>query len=226
MTGMGKINMAGALGYALALFNNPQSPILINLGIAGHQREAIGALCLGHKIIDRESGRCFYPQMPIAVPCTSYSVWTGSQPNSDYTEDVLYEMEAAGFYEMAVKFSSSELIQVLKVVSDNVGSSIANITEASVEEWVNRQLPAINALVAQLIGLRQINQTTTSAVYQELIDSFYFTVSRSLKLKALLQRWQLLKAGQVMTWREANLRNAKEVLSWLESQLEDVEFYL
>ena len=218
--------MAGALGYALALFNNPQSPILINLGIAGHRSEALGTLCLGHKIIDRDSGRCFYPQMPFMSPTTSYSVWTGNQPDTGYIEDVLYEMEAAGFYEMAVKFSTSELIQVLKVVSDNAQSSIAGINAAQTEEWLSRQLPTIDGIVTQLIGLRQINQATTNAVYQELIDSFHFTVSRSLTLKALLQRWQLLKGDQIMTWREANLRNAKELLIWIEYQLDNTPFYL
>jgi len=226
VTGIGKINMAGAVCYTLALFNNPPSPILINVGIAGHSKAAIGTLCLGHKIIDKESGRCFYPQMPFSISCTSYSVWTNSQPDNSYKNDVLYEMEAAGFYEMAVKFSSGELIQVVKIVSDTAQSSIAKISDAIVEEWFYRQLPAIEQIITRLIALRQITQMDENPLYQDLINSFHFTVSRSLKLKSLLQRWQLLKCDEVLTWRKAKARNAKELLIWIEQQLDDTDFYL
>lgn len=227
ITGMGKTNMAGAIGYAMALFNSSHyAPILINLGIAGHPSETVGTLCLGHKIIDIESGRCFYPQMPFAASCTSHSVQTGSRPNTGYAENLLSDMEAAGFYEMAVKFSSSELIQVMKIVSDNAQSTISHINETLTEEWIERQLPTIDQIVTRLIGLRETNQVETSPVYQELIDNFHFTLSRSLKLKALLRRWQLLKGNEIITWRETKSRNAKELLIWIEKQLDNTNFYL
>lgn len=218
--------MAGAVGYVLAFFGKPEAPILINLGIAGHRSEAIGTLCLGHKIIDTETGRCFYPQMPFNVNCPTYQVFTYGQPHTDYREGSLYDMEAAGFYEVAVKFSSSELIQVVKIVSDNLYSSVANIRNPLIEEWVECQLDAIDALVMDLIGLRNITLHEVSALYQQLIDRFHFTVNRSLKLKALLHRWRLLRGEQELAWACLNLRNAEEVLNWLECQLDEVEFYL
>lgn len=226
VTGIGKITMAGAVCYTLALFNNPPSPILINLGIAGHSKTAIGTLCLSHKIIDKESGRCFYPQIPFSTSCTSYSVWTNSQPDNSYKNDVLYEMEAAGFYEMAVKFSSSELIHALKIVSDNKQSPLSNIQGSLVEEWVAKHLATIDGIVAQLFKLRQNCLTSENALYQQLVNEFHFTVSRAVKLKLLLQKWQVLKEKETLAWREAGLKNAKEVLSWLEKQLDDVAFSL
>ena len=226
ITGIGKINMAGAMGYVLALFKKPTPPILINLGIGGQRDEPRGTLCLGHKIIERESGRCFYPQLPFSISCKTYSVITVCQPRNTYMTDELYEMEAAGFYEIAIKFSVSELIQVLKIVSDNALSPICDIDETLVETWVEAQRPVIEELIVQLIALRQLASVQANSVYSEMLETFHFTVSRSLKLKSLLQRWQVLKGGEAMPWREANLKSAKELLAWIERHLNDLDFYL
>lgn len=226
VTGIGKINMAGAMSYALALFNKPHSPVLINLGIAGQRDEALGALCLGHKITDRESGRCFYPQMPFSIHCKTYSVVTACQPIIDYSANEIYEMEAAGFYEIAVKFSLSELCHVMKIVSDNAQSAIADINEALVETWVGEQIPGIEAIMNRLIEMRRLSVFSINPVYQDMVGEFHFTVSRASKLKGLLQRWQALKGNQVIAWREANLRSAKELLFWMEQQLDNVDFLL
>ncbi len=228
VTGPGKVNMAGAIGYALASFNKPQAPILINLGIAGHPSETIGTLCLGHKIIDQESGRCFYPQMPFGVNHSTYEVITHSQPHMDYQGYRLYDMEAAGFYELAVKFSSSELVQVVKIVSDNMQSSVANITESLVEEWMQRQVSAVEELVSRLIDLWSMGMGRGKACepYHQITSRFHFTVSHALKLKDLLRRWHALKGNETIMWPEAGVKNAKELLIWIEQQLDCVDFYL
>lgn len=220
--------MAGAIGYVLALFDNPESPILINLGIAGHRSEAIGTLCLGHKIIDKETGRCFYPQMPFDVNCSTYEVVTHGQPHTDYRESGLYDMEAAGFYELAVKFSSNELIQVAKIVSDNMHSSVANIAESVVEEWVRGQVSAVDELVSGLIDLRCIGMSSEEIreLYHQLTSRFNFSVNRSLRLKGLLRRWQTLKGNRAIDWGDAGVNNAQELLLWMERELDRADFYL
>jgi len=226
VTGIGKINMAGAMAYVMAIFNKPQSPVLINLGIAGQRKEILGTPCLGHKIVDSESGRCFYPQMPFSVPCKTYTVVTTNQPNNDYPAGEMLEMEAAGFYEMAVKFSVSELAHVIKVISDNTQSPIANINETLVERWIAECVPLIDSLLEPLTNLRQQVVVTTGDDYHELLEALHFTVSRSLKLKALLQRWKILKGNEAMTWQTANVRNAKELLNWMEQELDSIDFCL
>lgn len=224
--GVGKISMAGAVGYALALFPKQQLPILINLGIAGHCYEALGALCLGHKIIDSQSERVFYPQLPFTIPCVTQVVATHAKPHVDYAGTCLYDMEAAGFYEMAVKFSSSELIQVLKIVSDNAQSSIANINEEVVGSWIDQQLGIIDTLLAQLTKIRQTMLFPLSDMHQQLLGAFRFSVTGSIKLKNLLQRWQLLRGNEVLEWKEAKTKSGKELISWLEKELDRIDFYL
>ena len=226
ISGVGKLAMAGAVGYALGLFPRQQSPILINLGIAGHCNEALGALCLGHKINDSQSAHVFYPQLPFNIPCVTHAVTTHANPHIDYDGDGLYDMEAAGFYEMAVKFSSSELIQVLKVVSDNAQSPIAHINEELVGDWIRQQIDIIDALLFQLTQLREIVRFSLPSTYQHILQAFRFSVTGSIKLKSLLQRWTLLRGDEVLAWQEAKPRSGKELLNWLEQQLDGMDFYL
>ena len=228
ISGVGKLAMAGAVGYGLGLFpNHRRWPLLINLGIAGHRDYPLGALCLAHKITDSESGRCFFPQLPFATSCPTLPLTTHARPRVDYADDCLYDMEAAGFYEMAVKFSSSELIHVVKVVSDNAENAIANINEALVESWMGERLAAIEQLLIELNRLRQMMPVVEdSPLYRQIAGQFHFSVTSDLRLKALLQRWELVRGGEALAWRDGNPRNAKQLLVWMENQLESVKFSL
>lgn len=226
ITGMGKTAMAGAVGYAMALFDADPAPIMLNLGIAGHGGEPLGTLCLGHKISDSETGKVYYPQIPFTAACPTHSVATQAKPRIDYSTETLFDMEASGFYELAVKFSSSELIHVLKVVSDNNQVPISAIDEIAVEQWIAQQLRAIEDLLNSLsLSCRQMKPAEVP-LYEQLLEEYRFTVSGNLKLKALLQRWQVLSGGAFPEWRNNNLKSGKEFLAWLEKQLDKTAFYL
>lgn len=227
ITGVGKLAMAGAVGYVMAVFANPVLPILLNLGIAGHRTHEPGNLVLGHKIMDSESGRSFYPQLPFTVSVPTDSVFTQAKPNTDYPTEGVFDMEASGFYEMAVKFSSSELIQVVKIISDNAQSPVTEITEIAVEKWVDSQLSNILLLIDRIGDCHSPGpQNNMTQIQLTLSEQFHITVSQSLKLKALLQRWWLLKGDTELKWREAGSKNAKELLAWIENELDSVDFYL
>lgn len=225
ISGIGKTAMAGAVGYTMALFATT-APIMLNIGIAGHTSEPLGTLCLGHKIVDNEAGKVFYPQLPLAISSPTHMVTTHARPHVDYSTDGLFDMEASGFYEMAVKFSSSELTHVLKIVSDNCRTSIATISEALVEQWVTKQQTGIEDLLAKLSALKQQLKPIESVFYAQLINEFHFTVSDSLKLRALLQRWQVLKGDEAPNWQSHRIKGGREFLLWLEKQLDETVFYL
>lgn len=219
--------MAGAVGYVMALFANPTLPIMLNMGIAGHRTHEPGNLVLGHKVTDSESGRSFYPQLPFTVFVPTDTVFTQAKPNADYSTEGVFDMEASGFYEMAVKFSSSELIQVAKIISDNAQSPVTEITETAVERWVDSQLSNILLLIEQIADCHSpALENNMAQIQQKLSEQFHITVSHSLKLNLLLQRWWLLKGRTELKWQEAEPKNAKELLAWMENELDRVDFYL
>lgn len=226
ITGIGKVAMACAVGYTLASFPESRQPILINLGIAGHRQHSLSSLFLADKIVDGDTGKKFFPQLPFSAPCPTLTVTTQTHPCDDYAENCLHDMEAAAFYETAVKFSTVELIHCLKIVSDNERSSLNNISETLVEEWCGRQLAEINSLLAQLSSLRQSLPTMDLTLYQQLLGQFHFTATNALKLKALLERWQLLMADEPLLWQATNPKSGKELLAWIEKRLDDTAFFL
>ena len=103
-------------------FNKQKNNIWINLGLAGHKNHRIGDLFLVNKIKDSSSNKMYYPFVAHSklksIQCITYE-----KENLDYNES-LSEMEASGFFYSANKFSSLELVQVLKIISDNEKESI------------------------------------------------------------------------------------------------------
>lgn len=226
VSGIGKIAMAGAIGYTLSLFAPKESPILLNLGIAGHERADLGSLYLADKVLDADSGKTFFPQLPFPTAFPTQSVVTHSKPSADYRQNGLSEMEASAFYEMAVKFSSLEFIQCLKIVSDNRRSPIANIGENLVETWVERHLPTIDGLIECLSSLRLGLPDHEPSLYRQLLAEYHFSATNAARLKNLLLRWQLTRAAESLDWQTANIRSGKDLLNWLEQRLAETAFYL
>lgn len=227
VSGMGKIAMAGAVAYVMAMFNESLQPILINLGVAGHGSQPLGSVYWLDKISDAETGRHFYPQLPGDVACQSLPLKTVATACDHYPEACLYDMEASAFYEMAVRFSTSELIHGLKVVSDNCNSPLSNVGEFQVEAWITAQLAVVEQLIAVLSQLRRLlSYAPYGGLGDELMAHFHFSSTNAVKLTKLLNRWQLLFAGESLDWRQQNLRNAGDFLTWLENKLDSSQFYL
>ncbi len=227
ITGVGKVAMAGAVTYSMALFQNTQNPVLINLGIAGHKSKSLGSMYLADKIIDAENGKKkFYPQFVGDFPVPSVNLITLLKPHTEYSIDGLYDMEAVAFFEMAIKFSSSELIHCLKVISDNQHQSVDTIKAKTVSAWINLQLTNIDIIVERLMTLRRGITETEPLLYQALIEQYHFTSTSRIKLKALLQRWDVVTGNSPLEIKHSEFNSAKQILRWLEQQIEENPFYL
>jgi hypothetical protein len=198
----------------------------VNVGIAGHQTMRLGALFAAHKITDEDSGKHYYPQLISQLPCMTLRINTVSKPERMYADNGLYEMEASGFYEIASRFSSAELIQTFKVVSDNQHSPLERIDE----NWV------FNLMAAQfspiLDGINSMEHSSASLVsvessyYEQLIKQWHFSVTAQHQLKALLQRWTVLSNDAGLDFSGVELKHSKGVLSWLEQKIAALPFML
>lgn len=226
VTGVGKTAMAGGVAYTLALFSNSYSPILINIGIAGHKSEPLGSLFLANKISDADSGKNFYPQLlgnqwPNTCGINSYS-----SPSTLYFDDCLNDMESAAFYEMAVKFSCSELIHSIKIVSDNQNSPIEEINADKIKQWVIEQMNSIDSLFNNLIGLHQIISPINPVSYDKILTKWHFTSTGKIKLKSMLVKWKAVSGDDWFNSHEIRFSNAKELLKKLAFDLQQKEIHL
>jgi nucleoside phosphorylase len=219
VTGVGKNAMAAGVAYTQALFNTVENPVLINIGIAGHRDHPLGSLFLIDKITDADSHKSHYPPLISKAPCASGAIQTAAKPQLDYAHDQLCDMEASAFYETATRFSTGELVQCLKIISDNQHSPATLIHAQQVSVLIADQLEAIEIVINQLVALADVLITPDNALFKQLIQKYHFTVNGQMQLKAQLARWAVLSDYQALPIDEIQLNSGKELLGWLEEQL-------
>lgn len=193
ISGVGKINAAAATAFTHAFLHTEKQDIWLNLGIAGHRELEIGEITLAHKIIDQASQCVWYPQIIISPPCPSVEILSCDRPTTDYT-DTLFEMEAAGFYATACRFATSELVHVIKIISDNQRQPAEKMSESFVAGLVKNKLTVVDQIAESLSSLAKHldNSNVTPDYYEQIIEQWRFTHAERIILKSCLNRWHIL----------------------------------
>ncbi len=229
VTGLGKSAMAAGVAYTQALFAVTQSPVLVNVGIAGHKDHAVGSLFLIDKITDFDSRKSYYPPLVFTPPCPTACIETVSRPHSTYDLNHLCDMEASAFYETAMRFSSGELIHCLKVISDNELAPAENIQPKQVASLIAAHVVTIETLLAELSRLARLIALPELKLFESLIQRYHFTSSEQGQLKNQLSRWAALTQpteSDMNPFDENQFHKGKDVLYWLEQQIGKIEFFL
>jgi adenosylhomocysteine nucleosidase len=225
-TGIGKIAMAAGVAYTQALFSSASNPIMLNVGVAGHKDHPIGSVFLIDKITDGDSERRYYPPLVFTPPCPTNSLQTAAKPQLIYPPSQLCDMEASAFYETGTRFTSGELIQCLKIVSDNESCPAHNIQPKQVSELISAELSTIAAILTELTQLAELLSSPEFSQFDQLLSKYHFTVNEQIQLKKLLSRWGLVKSKNRIEIVSNIAKNAKEFLGLLNQQLNEAEFYL
>ena len=227
VTGLGKSAMAAGVAYSQALFATVECPVVIlNIGIAGHKDYPLGSLFLIDKIIDVDSQRNYFPSVITSSSCHTGSIQTFSKPQLNYNQSYLCDMEASAFYETAVRFSSSELIFCLKIISDNELSAVENIHPKQVAALITVHLATIELLLKHLAAKAETLNTPEPKLFRQLIDRYHFTVNERMQLKNQLSRWSVVTDHQPLEFDEASLHSGKDALRWLNLKINSTDFYL
>jgi len=226
VSGLGKSAMAAAVAYTQARYSSTEHPVLLNCGIAGHQHHALGELFLIDKITDIDSQKTYYPALITTPPCHRASLQTVSKPQLEYHESELCDMEASAFYEIATRFTSSELIVCLKVISDNQDSSVDAINAKQVSALIAAHLSTIEILLAQTSALAASITAPEPQLFKQLLQRYHFTVHQRQQLKSQLSRWDVLSDQQPLLMDDTNLMSGKEILRWLDSHINALNFTL
>jgi nucleoside phosphorylase len=226
VTGVGKAAMAAGVAYSAALWAGDASPVMVNVGIAGHRDQPLGRLFLADKLIDADSRKNFYPGLIFTPPCPTGAVQTASTPQLAYDHAYLADMEATAFYETAARFTAAELIVCLKVVSDNPQSSVDALNPKQVSGLIAAQLPTI-ASVLEIVGAAAgLIRHPEPVLYTELLNEYRLSAHERLQLKNLLTRWDVITGSQPLKPDKSSLRSGKDLLRWLDLQISNTPFYL
>jgi hypothetical protein len=189
ISGLGRDRAVSATTALHKVTNEPNLGWM-NLGIAGHGGIEIGEAFIAGKITDDSSSKSFYPPQIFAHSHAVSCLQTCSKPSSNYQADLGYDMEAHAFYRTACQFSIRELVQVIKIVSDNPDHDLNQVNPKEVPAMIERHLKEIDALVNQVdtASLRMKYDDELNEIIQKIQSVHSFSVTHGHQLHDLLRQ--------------------------------------
>jgi len=150
VSGPGKVNAAAATAALGALNGWRKKAIWVNLGIAGHAERRVGEVLLASSIRDSGSGQVWNPSLLAVPPFPADCLLTLDSPDLTYEHEGMVDMEASGFFPTACRYSSCDLVQVLKVISDNRSNTAEGLGAKRTRSLVAGLLEPLELLVSSL----------------------------------------------------------------------------
>ena len=120
----------------------------INIGIAGHPALPIGEALLVHTVSNTTGGDRINIALPRCLPCDTAPLVSRNEPEMDYPEEALFDMEGYGFLSAAQEASLPGQAQCLKVISDNRQNPVEKINAKLVHELIEQRLGTLGALIS------------------------------------------------------------------------------
>ena len=187
VSGVGKRNCAAAVQCYGALHASKQAMAWLNVGIGGHGTRSIGEGLMANRIDDRTSGEIWYPSFVSDFRCDVGTVATTDEVETNFADDAVYEMEAAGFYGAARQHTRLDLIHSYKVISDNKLSSAMNLTRQEISRLVGTHGPCVASICSMLSNLvsELDSRHRTAREYDKFLARWRFSETQ----KHLLRRW-------------------------------------
>ncbi len=223
VTGVGHVGAATAVGWVAG--QSDATRAWLNLGIAGHGEFEPGAIRLVESVRGPGLER-LYAVTPFGVPIEFAPLVTVTEPETRFSEPALFDMEASGFWSAALQFSSTELIQSLKVVSDNRTAPARRPSRDEVRTLLGATLEPVEKLIRELAGLARLaaslERVPKSAF--ELEARFRFSGTLKHRLRKLLRKCELSRSPAQIDAALAGAASAREVIVRLDDLLSRVDW--
>jgi len=237
VSGIGKSRASMACGWLAGQSANGSShstrstTAWLNFGIAGHPTAPLESLMVAHKVTDLASNSVFYPHRIFKAPAlselASSDLVTVDKPLDNYLPDNLHDMEASAFVDAARSFSHAELVQSLKVVSDNEEQPFTKITAKLATTLIKKNIEQILVCVDELHALAQCTAIDHTNITETILGQWHFSVSQTVQLERLLQRYQVIYEPLTdIPEPLQNMKSSKEVLAWLQNSADSIDSYL
>lgn len=227
ISGVGKVKSGAACSYLAGVHRDEDIYGWLNVGIGGHQFHPVGTPFLIHKIIDEGKDASFFPSFVLTPPCETEVCLTVESPESNYQTPYIYDMEAAGFWQIAAKLSPLEMIHVFKVISDNQKHPTSDVNKELVKKLMTKQIDLIQKITGEMCALINEIAPLKTPFLDECLKRWHFTTCETHQLKNLLQRWQLLCPDLVLLSQAfLEKKNGREALDYLENHLNHLSLSL
>ncbi len=229
VSGVGKVNAAAAATALFHVAQQARDAVWLNVGIAGHADLPVGTLRSAHTVTDRASGARWYPPQVLLAGIASSPLTSVDTPELGYPDESLYDMEGAGFYPAALRCSTAEAVQCLKVVSDTREHSVEHLSPRRIGELIDAHREAIAdtgaALREATDSLRSARDTDPDVA--ALLTRHRFSVTQQRQLTRLAQRLAVRAPGQpLIDEAVARARSSRAVLRALQQRLDTLPMQL
>ena len=153
-------------------------------------------------------------------PGETDAVLSVSVPNDQYPGGAAVDMEAYAYFNSALRFSDSELVQSLKVISDNQEFGFELLDAAKLTELVANNLTSIQHFIEQL----QLIKPVGIAVNYDFDSLFELrgTHSQRLQIRELVQKLQVMDGLADIESKLAQCNNLTEVLKLFRRKLDSL----
>lgn len=207
VTGVGEVAAAAVVGSVCSVYKPTQNDVLLNIGICAHTTKKDG-IFLCNKIVEKATGRTFYPDMLYRHSFTEATLVTGMQiyrSNDDAAQmpadsfvGGLYDMEAAAVYQTGIHFFGPHQMMFLKIVSDRgVVEKVKEQTALLMEKYKDDILD----FIGQLSIITQKNECRKNRLCREeetLIETFCTDLHCSKAMKdSMKQHIQYLTLAEI-----------------------------
>ena len=221
ISGIGSSKAAAAATYLKMLFNVQRYVAWINIGIAGFYEEPIGQLFQAIKVYDTARKTSYFPGFRLSKIVKCQTLHTVAQPETKYSEAVLFDMEASGFCEIASMFSCNELVFVLKIVSDTPKSPMSLVSREAITQLIyqnKNKLREIISRIEKLVNDEKKRLHVPEEVYQ-YFERYHFTQSNRYRFLQAYKKWKSAFPDGKLARTLAAGNSASELISNLESEL-------
>jgi hypothetical protein len=189
VSGLGTKNITHAVSFLHQLDPQPSVPWL-NIGIAGHGSAPIGSAHLVVKCTDNQTQKSIYPPQLFSCPLPKTILETVEKPVTEYKYGLAYDMEGYGYFKSASRHSSAELVQSVKVVSDNPDNPISHFDKSTVHEMISSHLPSIVHIINEMETLSHqiLPDPEIELGFTKIFPSQPFTETQSHQLRKAVRQ--------------------------------------
>ena len=224
LSGIGKHNSAAATSYLYSTSNIIQNTAWINIGIAGCGKGKYGDLCLVDKISNNH-GQNRYPTTKPRSHLSKMHLVTSDIPINDYSSQELIDMEGIAFYDIASKFTSNELICLMKVISDGPDNNIKSLNKDKIINLIKSNINNIEEIVSYYEKLSQLDFLNNKKPYlfTQITSNWHFTVTQKYKLENLLRRIKVFLCDKNVLEIIKDCKKGNSVLTILDLKIKQSE---
>ena len=224
VSGVGKANARRAVNQLASRASDGDYAAWLNIGIGGHGTRSVGDAIIANRIVDRSSDETWYPSFVRKFHFDTGPVATVEQPETEYRDESVYEMEASAFFPSACKFSKLELVHCIKIISDNRQQSPFDLSREDISKLVQLHVNSIAAVCSMLrVLVESLNsRTSSSAVLDEFLAHWHFTQTQIHQLQRILNKCYALGMDVAIDHGGFNVcGDSRSVISLLRDRLNE-----